>query len=344
MSLPNRRDRRRREWLSWHSTENPITHMEQSKHTPNDNSRPSVRAATEPFLIYCRAEKHYAAETLDKFKECFNSWLLAHLGDIAVSDLKPIHVLSFRQAMTSRNLSISRQYSLLMTLKLFLKFCRDVLEISCIDPGTIRLPRRPTPQVEYLTNAEVQALRNCIDSNHLMGLRLRTIFETLLATGMRISEALSLKRDSIRRDLGQAVITGKGGRQRTVFFSDECLGWIDRYVGARHDISNSLFVTSGPNPRPLKRGDIPRYFKPVARAAGIQKHFTPHLLRHTFCTNLRNNGADISLIKELAGHRDIETTARYYLGSDTQVLQNAVAKYLNYSDSAAIGTGLAALG
>jgi len=294
----------------------------------------SVRSAMEPFLIYCRVDRQYAVETQQKFKECFDSWILRHLGDLAVCDLKPLHLLRFREAMAARNLSVARQYSLLMTLKLFLKFCRDVMEISCLDPATIRLPRRTTPQVEYLTNDEIQAIRGCIDSNHLMGLRLRAILETLLATGMRISELLSLNRDSIKRDLGQAVITGKGGRQRTVFFSEGCLNWIDRYLGSRRDKNEALFVTSGAVPRRLQRGDIPRFFKTLARAAGIQKHFTPHLLRHTFCTNLRNNGADISLIKELAGHSNIETTARYYLGFDANVLHDVVRRYLDFSDRA----------
>jgi integrase/recombinase XerD len=96
-----------------------------------------------------------------------------------------------------------------------------------------------------------------------------------------------------------------------------------------------LFVTYGANPKRLSRGDVPRFLKALARSAGIEKHVTPHLLRHTFCTNLRNNGADISLIKELAGHQDIETTARYYLGTDTEVLKEAVGRYLNYSTPAA---------
>jgi len=83
--------------------------------------------------------------------------------------------------------------------------------------------------------------------------------------------------------------------------------------------------------RDISRGDVPRFLKALAHSAGIQKHVTPHLLRHTFCTNLRNNGADISLIKELAGHQEIQTTARYYLGTDTEVLKQAVGRYLDYS-------------
>ena len=203
---------------------------------------------------------------------------------------------------------------------------------ALVDFAGVRKPlhRRPQARVEYLTNSEIQTLRECIDSSRISGVRMRALFETLLATGMRISEALSLNRDSIDLNTKQAAIVGKGGKKRTVFFSDEALRWILRYANLRSDHNRALFVTYGADPKRLSRGDIPRFFKALARLAGIEKHVTPHLLRHTFCTNLRNNGADISLIKELAGHNNIQTTARYYLAADTELLRGAVARYLNY--------------
>ena len=139
---------------------------------------------------------------------------------------------------------------------------------------------------------------------------------------------------SIDLESKQVEIVGKGQKRRTVFFSDEALQWIVRYLERRNDESEGLFVTSGENPERWSRGDIPGFFKALAAAAGIKKKVTPHILRHTFCTNLRNNGADISLIKDLAGHQDIDTTARYYLGSNTLILKNAVKRYLNYSPEA----------
>lgn len=291
--------------------------------------------ASKPFLIFCQVERQYSDESLAKVRECLRSWLLPQFGLLPLTGMRAVHVLAFREAMSRRSLSTARQYSLLMTLKLFLKFCRSVLEIECLDSAFIRLPRRATPRVEYLTNLEIQALRDCIDTSRLSGLRMRALFETLLGTGMRISEALAVNRNSIDRSTNQASIVGKGGRSRTVFFSGDVLHWIGRYLERRTDINPALFITSGQAPKRLSRGDVPRFLKALAKEAGIQKHVTPHLLRHTFCTNLRNNGADISLIKELAGHREIQTTARYYLGTDTAVLRSAVARYLDYSTPSA---------
>src|SRR5207245_6336380 len=76
--------------------------------------------------------------------------------------------------------------------------------------------------------------------------------------------------------------------------------------------------------------DLSKYFKELKWKAGIDKPLTPHILRHTYCTNLRDNGADITLIKELAGHQDIQTTAKYYLGVSKATLRDAVRKHLNY--------------
>ena len=296
----------------------------------NSNQHQIVASLLETFFLYCSVERQYSLETQAKIEESFRSWLLPHFGRHEVRAIKPVHLLSFRQAMAAKSLSVARQYSLLMTLKLFLKFCRTVVEINCLDPATIKLPRRKDPQVEYLTNAEIEALRQSIDTSGWAGVRHRALFEMLLGTGLRISEALSLDRGSIDAQTKEMIVCGKGGRSRTIFFPGEALRWLDKYLALRRDVNTALFVTYGESPKRLRRGDIPRFFKAIARRAGVDKRLTPHLLRHTFCTNLRNNGADISLIKDLAGHQDIQTTARYYLGTDKAVLRDAVTKYLNY--------------
>ena len=295
----------------------------------------TVFEAVEPFLLYCRVERRYSAETQGKMKEAFASWLLRHFGNLELTAIRSIHILSFRQAMAVKGLSVARQYGLLMVLKLFLKFCRTVLEANCLDPANITLPKRENPKVEYLTNDEIQAIRESTDNSRALGIRTRALFEVLLATGMRISEALSLDRDSINLVTKEAPIIGKGGKRRTVFFNEESLKWLERYLVLRRDTNPALFVTYGDSPKRLTRGDIPRFFKALGKVAGIEKRVTPHLLRHTFCTNLRNNGADISFIQKLAGHHDIQVTAKYYLGADTTLLREAVDRYLDYSPATA---------
>jgi site-specific recombinase XerD len=193
------------------------------------------------------------------------------------------------------------------------------------------MPRRVQQRVEFLTGEEIGRLLRVIPTHTFTGLRLRALIDVLLCTGMRISEALSLDRDSIDYEAGEAEIIGKGGKPRTVFFSPACLRWIGAYLEWRKDSGPPLFVTTGRHPRRLSRNDMSKLFRRLRQRSGINKRLTPHLLRHTFCTTLLHNGADITFIKELAGHHDIETTARYYLGVDKQTLKQILRRYSGYS-------------
>jgi integrase/recombinase XerD len=217
-----------------------------------------------------------------------------------------------------------------MALKVFCKFCRQVLKLNCLDPKReIQLPQRPKPFVHYLTNEEVERVRTSIETHKFSGLRMRTLIEVLLTTGLRISEALSLDRAPFEMGSTEVTLMGKGGKRRTVFFPEVTVGWIKRFLHFRADDFQAVFVTTG-IPRRWDRNDLSKYFKELKWRARIEKPLTPHILRHTYCTNLRDNGVDISLIKELAGHQDIQTTAKYYLGVSKQTLRDAVRKHLNY--------------
>jgi len=282
--------------------------------------------AFRPFLLHGQVERGYAPQTLDKFQECFRSWVHPRLAHLALENVTYLHLLEFRKAMTEAHLSVARQYSILMVLKLFFRFCRKRLNVACLDPAEISLPRRVSKKVEFLTDQEVAQLIRIIPTHTLTGLRIRALVEVLLSTGVRISEALSLNRDSIDPDTGEAEIVGKGNKPRAVFFSPVCSSWISRYLAFRHDACPALFATTGKQPRRLSRNDMSKAFRRLRLRSGIGKKLTPHLLRHTFCTSLLHHGADIMFIKELAGHRDIQTTARYYLGVDKESLKRVLRR------------------
>ncbi|MGA2269464.1 MAG: tyrosine-type recombinase/integrase [Bryobacteraceae bacterium] len=290
-----------------------------------------VEEAYPLFLVHSRAERQYAPETLTKLKDCFGAWILPRLGNKDLEGLTRYDILLFRSALVDAKLGTNRQYSLLMALKLFLKFCRQVLKLNCLDPDTeVKLPQRPKPHVHYLNNEEVQRLLDVMNINTFTGLRMRVLVEVLLATGLRISEALSLDRNPFELGQTEIQIVGKGGKPRTVFFPVGTLRWIKKFLYYRSDDFPALFITTG-IPRRWDRNDLSKYFKELRIRARIDKPLTPHILRHTYCTNLLHNGADITFIKELAGHQDIQTTAKYYLGVDRQTLKGVVQKYLNYN-------------
>lgn len=293
-----------------------------------------VSEAFEPFMTYCQADRLVSASTLEKYRDCFRCWLLPWRGDKDISEINHLSILELRQAMVDRHLSVARQYSVIQCLKSFLRFGRNTLGLSCIDPADIGLPRRVPPVVEFLNNAEIQRMLDAIKTDTLTGLRLRTLVEVILSTGMRISEALSLKREQFEAGASEAEIVGKGKRKRSVFFTPRCRLWVQHYLNRRLDTDPAVFVTTGYPVRPLRREDVSRFFRILKERSGITKKLTPHILRHTFCTNLLFNGADITHIKDLAGHENIQTTAKYYLGKDKAVLKRIVAECLNYESAA----------
>jgi len=290
----------------------------------------NTQEAFGQFLSYCRAERHVFDSSLKKYRDCYSSWLAPWLGHLEVTRINQLHILRMREAMVDRRLSPDRQYSVIMCLKSLLRFCRGTLALPCMDPAEITLPKRKAPQVEFLSNEEIQRMLNAIDTGTFSGIRLRALIEVLLATGLRISEALSLKREVFDADQSEVEVIGKGKHKRSVFFSARCRLWVKQYLSKRFDDNPWLFVTTGYPVRHWAQADISRFFILLRKRAGITKKLSPHILRHTFCTNLLFHGADITHIKDLAGHQDIQTTARYYLGKDKAVLRQIVDRCLDY--------------
>jgi len=286
--------------------------------------------AYEPFLIYGQSERGHALETQKKYRDCFSSWILPRLGHLEIERITRLDLLAFRQEFVLRKLSVARQYSLLMCLKTFLKFCRTVLKVECIDPAEITLPNRGRPHVLILNDREIGQVLEATDVRTFSGLRLRALIELILATGVRLSEALALNRLSFDRNDDEIDIIGKGAKPRSIFLNSRAKHWVGRYLQTRCDDNPALFITTGSFPNRWAREDISRFFVNLSRKVAIGKKVTPHILRHTYCTNLLKNGADITFIKDLAGHQDIHTTEKYYLGRDTTMLRNVARKFVHY--------------
>jgi site-specific recombinase XerD len=301
---------------------------------PNPDPQSFSALATE-FLLYAEVEFQFSQESTQKYGECLKQIWFA-LGDRSPSSFTRNDLLVLRRKWLDRNLSASRQTSLLLSFRRFLQFCRDQKKLRLeLDPEEIKPPPRPRREVVFLTPEEIEEfittipLNTARDEVHRAGLRLRAIVETLLGSAMRISEALSLNRDSINFKEREARVIGKGNKERTVFFTDRALSWIRRYLDSREDQSPALFVCQNGRDR-LKRDDLWRYFERHRELAGIKKRVTPHILRHTAATQLLFNGCPVGHIKTILGHERLETTCRYYLGLDQRAAKAAHKTYLSY--------------
>ncbi len=203
-------------------------------------------------------------------------------------------------------------------LTVFKRFFRWALREHLIaaDP-TLRLiaAKQPLRVPKALSEGQVESLIAAPDTDTALGCRDRAMLELLYASGLRVSELVSLKTVHVSLDEGALRVMGKGAKERLVPFGAQAHEWIRRYVsGARADIlqgraSDALFVTGRGGP--MTRQAFWLLIKRYARVAGVDAPLSPHTLRHAFATHLLNHGADLRAVQMLLGHADISTTTIY---------------------------------
>ncbi len=175
--------------------------------------------------------------------------------------------------------------------------------------------RQPTRFVHTLTEKQVEALLNAPDVTTPLGLRERTMLELMYASGLRVSELVTLKLVEVSLNDGVLRITGKGGKTRLVPFGQEARIWIERYLHEARaiilagQVDDALFVTARGGP--MTRQMFWVLIKKHALRAEITAPLSPHTLRHAFATHLLNHGADLRVVQLLLGHSDISTTQIY---------------------------------
>jgi integrase/recombinase XerD len=184
------------------------------------------------------------------------------------------------------------------------------------DPtANIESPKMDRPLPHTLSESEVEALLNAPDVLDPVGLRDRAMLELLYASGLRISELVTLSCERINLYQGVLRVVGKGDKERLVPVGDEAVMWVQRYMKEgrprllREKSSDRLFVSR-------KAGGITRQafwyrLRQYAVRADIRGHLSPHTLRHAFATHLVNHGADLRVVQMLLGHSDLSTTQIY---------------------------------
>ncbi len=181
---------------------------------------------------------------------------------------------------------------------------------------TLKSAKQPARFPKTLSESQVDALLNAPNTLEALGLRDRAMLETLYATGLRVSELVSLKLLEVNLDEGVLRVTmGKGGKDRLVPLGAEAVHWLERYLregrpallGPRQ--CDALFVTG--RAAAMTRQSFWLIIKKYAQLAEINAPLSPHVLRHAFATHLLNHGADLRVVQMLLGHADISTTQIY---------------------------------
>ncbi|MBP7057398.1 tyrosine-type recombinase/integrase [Candidatus Gracilibacteria bacterium] len=208
----------------------------------------------------------------------------------------------------------------IIALRAFLKYLLK-MDIPTLTPEKIDVGKLEQRSVEFLQIEEVTALIDAIDSTKKSGARDLAMIELLYSTGLRVSELVNLDRDRVDLVRREFMVRGKGSKTRIVFVSERAASVVADYLATRSDTWKPLFISYS---RPRNQGikstgehkritplTVQNTIKALALKAGIVKHVTPHTLRHSFATNLLQNGADLRSVQELLGHASITTTQVY---------------------------------
>jgi integrase/recombinase XerD len=184
------------------------------------------------------------------------------------------------------------------------------------DPtAQISMPKIGRPLPKSLSEDEVESLLDAPDTTEALGHRDRTMLEVLYATGLRVTELVSLRLGQVNLNQGVVRVTGKGGRERLIPLGEESLEWLQQFIaGPREEI---LLEKQTDYAFPTRRGDrmtrqaFWHIIKRYTERAGITQPLSPHTLRHAFATHLLNHGADLRVVQMLLGHSDLSTTQIY---------------------------------
>ncbi len=279
--------------------------------------RTVMKKYLEGFLEYLKFEKGLSENTLEaygrdlaKFLTYLKQQEIKHPGEV-----KRSHILDFLSYLLDEGAAFSSSARNLSSIKSFFRFLVLEGHININPADNLDSPKIHRKLPEVLTVEEIDRLMSVPNVVTPIGLRDRAMFELMYATGLRVSELLSLDVDDINLSEGYVRCLGKGRKERIVPVGQTASFWVERYIGrSRQKLIKGasirvLFVNA--NGRRLTRQGFWKILNKHVDQSDIKKEVTPHTLRHSFATHLLENGADLRSVQEMLGHADISTTQIY---------------------------------
>ena len=290
-----------------------------------------MKDAIDRFLEYCELDKNLSDRTIKMYAyylHFFSDWLAKENGkkEIQVEEINEETIRYFRLYL-SRNYKNefkgelkkqTQNYFLVALRSLFRYLIKSKKKV--MSPEMIELGKRKDRQVKFLKEEELKRLFESVKGEDERALRDKAILEVLFSTGLRVSELAALNWDQVNLKTGEFGVIGKGGKARVVFLSTRAIDALRSYLDKRKDPYNPLFLRySGPTPDEeltdeklrLSVRSIQRMINKYRKKANILFSIGPHILRHSYATDLLSHGADLRSVQEMLGHKNIATTQIY---------------------------------
>ena len=245
----------------------------------------------------------------------FAAWLQAQ-REVPILETTHADIQSFLAHLyTQQKAKATSTSRAISSLKRLFRYLLRQNKITTDPTLQIATPKLPRSLPKSLTEEDVELLLNVPDVGTPLGMRDRTMFEVLYATGLRVSELVGLSVAQVSLDMGVVRVMGKGSKERLVPLGEEALDWLQKYLQEMRPVlmagrlSDAMFVTQ--RGEAMTRQMFWFLIKKHAKQGGIHKPLSPHTLRHAFATHLLNHGADLRVVQMLLGHSDISTTQIY---------------------------------
>jgi len=287
---------------------------------------PTLSACIDEYLEYLTIERQVSPFTIRNYRFYllkFATWLGKYYPDVDFANVTSKMLKTYRVYLAQTKDS-KGQYLAPVTQGYYVIALRSML-------------RYLEDSIKFLDYSHVEAMIEKADTSTLQGLRDRVIMETLFSTGLRVSELVSLNKTTVNLETREFGVVGKGRKIRVVFLSERAATWIERYMRERNDHFHPVFIRhSGAKPAiddpkageklRLTTRSVQRIIAKYGLLAHLPYSITPHVMRHSFATDLISHGAGLREVQEMLGHKNIATTQIYTHVTNPQ-LKSAHEKY-----------------
>jgi integrase/recombinase XerD len=245
--------------------------------------------------------------------------LINYFTDVSIDTLSTSHLKDYL-SKSSEHLKPSSLAHRIRFMKSLFRWSHEEGHIQKNPAAKIKEPKMGKRIPKFLTEREIEHLReSCLTPLE------KSLFAFMFSTGCRIGEISSLDKNNINWSNRSVIVRGKGDKEREVYFNIRCDIWLKRYLDERQDRDPAIFVTER-LPHRMSIAQMRNIIKRISLRAGIQKEIHPHQLRHSYATNLLNNGAPLEVIQSLLGHEKSETT-RIYAQLSGRLREDLYRKY-----------------
>ncbi|RRD39081.1 tyrosine recombinase [Leptotrichia sp. OH3620_COT-345] len=294
----------------------------------NFEEKDNLKSYVEKFLYYEEVIIGKSYNTIKGYRKDIIQFMDYLQEYEEINDFDQIETITFRSfiaylnSVDKRNKEIVSEKSVskrsinrkISALRTFFKYLQEKKIIKSNKVTYITMPKFEKELPNVLSKEDIDRLRNVVNTEKLTGIRDRLIIELLYSSGIRASELIDLSEYMINIDEREIRVIGKGNKERITFFSENSKKWLEKYIEEKKKKyanynKNTIFTNS--KGEKLTTRSLRRLIADYAKKAEINKEVTPHVFRHTFATELLNNGVDIRYLQELLGHSSISTTQVY---------------------------------